>query len=153
VSAAALAKRLDKLALVPEQGVIAAAAVVEKIAEQEAARVGGFVTLGRKRRRVRLTTVARIKRIPGGAQITLWGKPTGGWVWATDGTDAHAIPKRRPTKRKPRPMHGDGYEHPISNKQIQHPGSAGRGAWTRVRQRADREVPQIIADLVHEAVR
>lgn len=148
MTAAALAKRLDRLALVPDAGIRAAANAVIKIAEQE----GGTITLGKKRRRVKLSAVARVKGKGNNVAVTVWGRPTGPWVWKTSGTTGHSIPKRKPTERKPRPMHGAGYEHPIQRTQLHHPGSRGHGAWTTVEKRAGRVVPELFHDEVKKAL-
>jgi hypothetical protein len=49
-------------------------------------------------------------------------------------------------------MHGQGYAHPVSNKQLHHPGSSGHGAWERVKTRAAQIVPEYIGKAVHQAV-
>ena len=95
---------------------------------------------------------ARVQRRGNEATATVWGMPTGLWVIQTSGASAHTIPKRKPTKRRPRPMKGAGYEHPIQMKQIQHPGTHGLGAWTRVRKRSHVLVPEVFRDEVHRAV-
>lgn len=148
MTAAALAKRLDRIALVPDTGIRAAADAVIKIAEAE----GGTITLGKKRRRVRLSAVARVKGKGNNVSVTVWGKPTGPWVWKTTGARGHVIPKRPPTAKKPRPMLAHGYTHPIQSKQIHHPGSHGHGAWRKVVTRAERVIPELFRDEVHKAV-
>ena len=149
MSVAELRRTLARLAEVPEPALKAACKAVEQIAAQE----GGTVVLGRKRRRVKLKAITRIK--PSGNKITatVWGVPTGPWVWKNTGAGAHTIPKRKPTAKKPRPMHGKGYPHPIQRMQIQHPGASGQGTWRVVVKRAERVVPEIIGKAVHEALR
>jgi hypothetical protein len=153
VSSAALRKRLDRLAQVPDIGIRLATTAVERIAEQEAVRAaGGHVTLGKKKRRVKLTAVSRVKGSGNAVAVTVWGKPTGPWVWIDTGTSAHTIPKRKPTAKKPRPMYGQGYDHPVQRKQIHHPGAHGKRAWQQVRKRAEIIVPELLRDEVHKVV-
>lgn len=125
----------------------AACKAIETVAAQE----GGTVVLGRKQRRVKLKAITRIKGGGNTITATVWGVPTGPWVWKNTGTRGHAIPKRPPTVKRPRPLKGDGYAHPV-NKQIRHPGSGGSGAWRRVQQRAEKIVPEYIGKAIHEAV-
>jgi hypothetical protein len=148
VSADGLAKRLDRLSTVCDTATRAAADAVTKIAEQE----GGHVTLGKKKRRVKLSAVARVKGSGDHVEVTIWGRPTGPWVWVTSGTSPHKIPKRQPTAKKPRPMHGKGYEHPVQRMQLQHHGAHGKGAWTQVQKRAGRVVPEIFKDQVKKVL-
>ncbi len=148
MSVAELRRTLALINEVPESALIAACKVIETVAAQE----GGSVVLGRKKRRVKLKAITRIKSTPNSTTATVWGVPTGPWVWKTTGTKAHQIPKRPPTLKRPRPMHGQGYPHPISNKQIHHPGSGGKHAWDRVFARAEKIVPEYIGKAIHEAV-
>lgn len=129
---------------------VTASELVENIARQEGGRFA--MHLGKKRRRVRLTAMTRIKRSSDSASATVWGVPTGPWVWVDSGAGAHLIPKRKPTAKNPRPMHGQGYAHPVQRKQLHHPGTGGRGAWRAVKERARREVPKIFQEEVHKAV-
>lgn len=144
-----LRRTLARLADVPEPALKAATKAVEEIARQE----GGTVVLGRKRRRVKLKAITRIKPSGNSITATVWGVPTGTWVWKNTGASSHAIPKRKPTARRPRVMHAQGYEHPVSHRQISHPGRGGDGRWRDVVKRANRVVPEIIEQRVHEAIR
>lgn len=148
MSLAQLRTTLARLAEIPKPAVTAASKAVEEIARAE----GGSVVLGRKKRRVKLRAITRIK--PSGDSITasVYGVPTGPWVFKSYGASPHAIPRRPPTPRRPRPMKGDGYEHPVSNKQLHHPGSSGDGGWRRVRERAAVEVPRVIRAEVKRAL-
>jgi len=149
VSAATYARKLSRLGTVPDAAVRTSAAAVVKIAEAE----GGTVVLGRKQRRVKLSAFARVKPTgPASSEVTVWGKPTGPWVWQSSGTSAHPIPKRKPTAKKPRPMHGDGYAHPVQRMQVQGGGRHGGGAWGRVVKRAARVVPEIFHDELREVI-
>lgn len=148
MSVADLRRTLARLAEIPEPALKAACKAVEEIAAQE----GGSVVLGRKRRRVKLKATTRIKGSGNTVTATVWGVPTGPWVWKTSGTRAHTIPKRRPSAKKPRPMQGKGYAHPVQYRQVHHPGSGGHHAWQIVVKRANKVVPEIIAKRVHEVV-
>lgn len=148
MSVAELRRTLSRLAEIPESALTAACKAVEQIAAQE----GGTVVLGRKQRRVKLKAITRIKGSGNKVTATVWGVPTGPWVWRNTGASGHNIPKRKPTAKKPRPMHGDGYAHPIQRMQVHHPGSSGDHAWRTVVKRAERVVPEIIGKAVHEAV-
>lgn len=149
MSAATFEKRLTKLQIIPDAAIRASAVAVVKIAEQE----GGTVTLGKKRRRVKLTAKPRVKPTgPHTVEVTVWGTPTGPWVWKTTGTQAHDIPKRKPTAKRPRPMLGDGYEHPVQRTQVRHPGTVGHGAWLKVEARAAKVIPAIFRDEIRKAV-
>jgi hypothetical protein len=143
VSAATFERRLDQLATIPDEAIKATRLAVIALAERE----GGTVTLGRKKRRVKLGAVARVKQTgPNEITCTVWGKPTGPWVWKTSGTSAHQIPKRG----KPGPMFGRGFEHPIRYTVVHNKGIQRRGgAWDRVVDKAE----QVVFDSFHEAIR
>lgn len=148
MSAAQLRKRLARLDTVLDSAIPAAAEAVEEIAAQE----GGTVILGRKRRRVKLKAVSRVKGRGDHVTVTVWGKPTGPWVWVTSGAKAHTIPRKPPTARRPRPMKG-GLEHPVQRVQLHHPGRRGTGNWHTVVKRAKRIVPEIITRELSEVIR
>jgi hypothetical protein len=150
VSAQSIRAKLERLNDLPAVGMVTATELVEKIAREEGGRYA--MHLGKKKRRVRLTAITRIKRSTDSAQATVWGVPTGPWVWVTSGAGAHLIPKRKPTARNPRPMFGQGFEHPVQRMQLHHPGSHGRGAWRAVQERARREVPDIFREEVRKMV-
>lgn len=147
MSAAELRRTLARLAEIPEPALAAACKAVEEIAFTE----GGSVVV--RGRRYKLKAITRIKRGGNTITATVWGTPTGFWVWKNTGTSAHLIPKRPPTAKNPRPMHGGGYAHPIQRKQIMHPGTGGRGAWRKVVARAERIVPETIEKYVKGALR
>ena len=52
-------------------------------------------------------------------------------------------------KTKPWIRVGGGYARPP----VRHPGTAGKGAWRKVRKRVDRVLPGVFTDEVREAVR
>lgn len=139
-----LARKVHALANVPETAIRDAARAVERAAKAE----GHVIVLGKRRRRVKLSAYSRFKQ----TSVIVYGKPTGPWVWLNTGASGHSIPKRKPTARRPRPMHGAGYAHPVQRKQLEHPGRGGVGAWRRVRARAEIEVPKAFRDAVLKAV-
>lgn len=152
MSLAGLASRLDRLAKAPVDGTRAAARAVVNTAKREG-EAAGPVHLGKRRRAVRLGAVARFR---GSGAVTVWGRPTGPWVWVTAGTQPHTIPKakrgRRGKARTTRYLKSPAYPHPIG-RPVLHPGAAGRGAWLRVRRQARRDVPAAYAAAVRKAIR
>jgi hypothetical protein len=148
MSAAGLGQRLERLSKVPETAIKAAAQAATAIAADE----GGSRTyvIGKRKRRVKLKATVRQRTRTG---VSVFGVPTGIWVWENEGARSHQIPKRKPTARKPRPMFGSGYAHPIQRMQITHPGRSGRGTWRRVQQRCAVEVPDVYVNAVREAIR
>lgn len=149
MTVAQLRATLARVAAIPEPAIRAASQAVEDVARAE----GGTVTLGRKHRRVTLKGVSRVKRSGDRIVATVWGVPTGPWVWKDTGTAPHLIPTRAPTRRRPRPMHGQGFAHPVARVQLEHPGTGGRGAWDRVVTRAEQVVPDTIRAHVRGAIR
>jgi hypothetical protein len=154
VSTAALERTLDEIARLPQTAMVDAAKAVERIAREVGSTIGP-VALGRKGRRVRLSAVTRIrKRGTSDAEATVWGRPTGPWVWVTSGTRPHTIPKARSRgkQRGTRYLKGDSYQHPYGLP-VQHPGASGRGAWRTVVRRAEVEVPKVFLDAARRAMR
>lgn len=154
MSTAGLQRTLDQIARIPAEAIGDACKAVEKIARDVGGSVGP-VRFGNGRSS-RLTAVSRVKgRGTTEAAATVWGRPTGPWVWATSGTGGHTIPKAgrrgRGKARGTRYLKGDRYEHPYG-KPVHHPGSGGRGAWRRVRSRAETEVPKVYADAVRKVI-
>jgi len=144
---------LDNLADVPESAIVDAAELVEAIAKQN----GGSVTINRKgrHRRYNLFAVTEYRRDNERAVgATVFGTPTGFWVWKTSGTrGGYSIPKRKPRQGSSRYMYGAGYAHPVRG-QIKRKGRVGgRRAWDKVRARAEREVPQVFVQAVHDIVK
>jgi hypothetical protein len=154
VSAASLARTLDAVAALPRTGTLDATKVVERIAREVGASVGP-VALGKKGRRTKLSAVSRIRGSGNAIEATVWGKPTGPWVWVTSGTKPHTIPKARGRgrgkARTTRYLKGAGYEHPIGVP-VHHPGAGGKGAWRRVEQRARIEVPKAFLDAARRVI-
>ena len=150
---ARLRQVFDNLANLPESAIVDAAKLVEEMAKQG----GGSVTVNRKgkHRRYNLGAVTHYERSNERAVgATVFGAPTGFWVWKTSGTrGGYNIPKRKPRQGSSRYLYGAGYAHPVRG-QIKRKGRvSGRGAWTKVRARAEREVPQVFVQAVHDVVR
>jgi hypothetical protein len=111
--------------------------------------------MGRRKRPVRLTAVARYRGSGNNVRARVWGRPTGPWVWVTAGTGAHVIPKDRRGRGKQRTtryLKAPGYAHPIG-RPVVHPGATGKGAWLRVRRQARRDIPKAYVMAVRKAIR
>lgn len=146
---AQLRRTFDDLADLPPIAVKQAALVVERFAAQ----TGRPITI--RKRRYPLTAVTKLDRR--GATIvtaTVFGTPTGFWVWQTAGTGAHDIgPRRRHTKTgRPPAVAGTAWGHPVSDP-VRHPGASGRGAWRRVDRMARQQVPGVILDAVRDVLK
>lgn len=153
MSTASLARTLDALADLPRTGMLDATKAVERLARDVGASVGP-VSLGKRGRRTKLTAVTRIRGTGNEIQATVWGRPTGPWVWVTSGTKPHTIPKAgrgRGKARTTRYLKGDGYSHPIGIA-VHHPGASGKGAWRRVVQRAQIEAPKAFEDAARKVI-
>jgi hypothetical protein len=131
----ALAVRLERL---PMSSMIAAAKAAKKVASTEGTRAGSPLK-GHKKRGMTLRATDDIRATGHGATCRVQGVNVAGWVWVNTGTDPHPIRRR---KRGPK-----------SKLTVRHPGTAGRGAWRRVQDRAAQVVPEIFRDDVHTAVR
>ena len=147
MSVVELRRTLARLADVPEPALRAACKAVEQFAASE----GGFVRVGRNKRTYKLKAITRIQSRGTTITATVYGIPAGFWVWKTTGTDAHLIPKRPPTKARPRPMAG-GLRHPVQRTQLRHPGASGRGAWDNVRKRAATVVPEMVEQHIRRVI-
>lgn len=146
MSADSLKRRLDRLQRIPETTTREAADAVIAIARDVGSRYGPL-TMGKRGRRVALGAVTRVRGRGANMQATVWGKPTGPWVWVTTGAAGHTIPRSRRRSRKPRYLSAPGYEHPIG-RPVQHPGRSGRGAWNQVQAEARGKVPEVFRDAV-----
>ena len=102
---------------------------------------------------MQLTAVSRFKGSGATVEATVWGRPTGPWVWVTSGTTPHTIAPRksRGKARSTRYLKGDKYSHPIG-RPVQHPGASGKGAWRRVVKRANAKVPEVYLDAVRKVI-
>lgn len=146
MSAAGLRRRVNRLQRIPETTTRNAAAAVIKIARDVGTRFGPL-TMGKRQRRVPLGATTRVRGRGQNMQATVWGKPTGPWVWVTTGTSSHVVPRRPGRRGKPRYLHGPGYAHPIS-RQVTAGGRGGRGAWKVVELEARVKVPEVFRDAV-----
>jgi hypothetical protein len=154
VTVAGLQRRLRQLERVPEVTTRDAAAAVVKLARDVGAQIGP-VTMGKRRRRVQLTAVARFKGAGHNVTATVWGRPTGPWVWVSSGTMPHTIPKAgrrgRGKGRGTRYLKGDRYPHPYGLP-VTHPGATGKGAWRRVTTQARTKVPEVYREAIRRAI-
>lgn len=110
----ALAIRVHAL---PRPALIEVAKAAKRIAADEGAAAGGPLK-GHKKRAMRLRAFDDIRPTPGGATCRIQGVNPAGWVWVTDGTKPHSIRRRK--------------RGPMKKMLVQHPGTAGRGAWRKV---------------------
>jgi hypothetical protein len=144
VSTAKLERTLIEIAKLPQAAMEDACKQVEKIARDVGSSVG---PIHFRKRSGKLTAITRIKgRGKTTAEATVYGVPTGPWVWVTSGTSGHTIPRQRSRgNRKVRYLKGVKYGHPYG-KPVHHPGASGKGAWKRVVTRAEVEVPKAFVD-------
>jgi len=147
VTVAQLRRALDDLSNVPESAIVDAAKLVEQIAND----TGRPVTI--RGRRYPLDAVTKYtRREQRAVDATVFGTPTAFWVWQTTGTRGdYQIPKR--LGKKPRYLKGRGFAHPVRGPVTRRGGISGRGAWRKVRARAENEVPRVFVEAVHDAVR
>jgi hypothetical protein len=113
----AVAIRIERL---PRAGLIVVAKALKRVAAEEGAAAGGPLQ-GKKKRPMRLKAFDDIRDTDHGATCRIQGVNPAGWVWVTDGTEPHAIRRR---KRGPK-----------KKMTVDHPGTAGRGAWRKVEAR------------------
>lgn len=124
---------------IPRSGMIAAAKAAKEIVRQEGTRVAGADGMrGKKRRPLKLRARDDLRTGAGVATCRIQGSVPA-WVWATTGTDAHRIRRRR--------------RGPMRTMTVPHPGTVGRGAWYRVLARVEDVVPRIFADELGRVVR
>ena len=128
------------LEALPRSSMIAAAKAAKKIASTEGTKAGSPIK-GHKRRGMPLRARDDIRTAGRLVTCRIQGVNVAGWVWRTSGTDPHTI-RRRKKRSDPR-----------SRMTVDHPGSAGTGAWRRVQARCAQVVPQIFVDDVHRALR
>jgi hypothetical protein len=152
VSVAQLRRVLDDLADVPEVAMREATVMVEGFAKES----GRPVMIKGKRYELTATTVVE-RRGPTEVSATVFGKPTGFWVWQNTGTRPHTIaPPAGIHKHRRRVIApargGSGWNHPQSVP-VHHKGATGRGRWREVDRLARREVGQVFRDTVHDAVK
>lgn len=123
---------------IPRSGMIAAAKAAKAIVKEEGARIAGADGMkGKKRRGLKLRARDDIRPGTGEVVCRVQGSVPG-WVWATSGTDPHAIRRRK--------------RGPMRKMTVHHPGMAGWGGWYRVIARVTDVVPHIFADEVRRVV-
>ena len=123
---------------IPTAGMIAAAKLAKKIVADEGARIAGADGMrGKKRRGLKLRARDDIRPTGDGATCRIQGSVPA-WIWADSGTAAHPVRRRK--------------RGPMRKMIVAHPGTPGRHVWRRVSDRVAEVVPQVFADLVHEAV-
>jgi hypothetical protein len=139
---AQLRRVLDDLADVPPIAVKQAALVVEDFAASQ----GRPITIRKKR--YPLTAVTKYDKRGGDIlQATVFGTPTGFWVWQNTGTrGGYEI---RPRHKRAMPTKGK-WKHPVSGPVTRKHGIGGRGAWRRVDRYARANVPQVFVDAVQD---
>lgn len=147
-TSAQLRRTFDNLANVPAEAIAEAADFVESSARRH----GGTVTLGKanRRRTYRLRAITKQRRSGDVLTATVYGTPTGPWVWKNTGTRGHGIPRYGNMARIGGYLAG-GLDHPVRIP-VSHPGTGGRGAWRRVRAEAEQAVPDIFARHVDKAL-
>jgi len=125
---------------IPESGLIAAAKLVKRLADEQARTATGDGDMaGNKRRPIKLRSKDKgIRAVDGGRAVLILGTPAGPWVWVNTGTAPHAIRRRK--------------RGPMKKMVVHHPGTRGKQAWTKVIARAEDLVPRIFTDLADRAV-
>ena len=116
---------------------IAAAKAAKKIASTEGTKAGSPIK-GHKRRGMPLRARDDIRQAGTTVTCRIQGVNVAGWVWRNTGTSSHRIRRRK--------------RGPMARMTVQHPGSAGTGAWRNVQKRAAQVVPEIFVDDVHRVV-
>ena len=123
---------------IPRAGMIAAAKAAKRIVEDEGRRYGGPDGLkGKKKRGLKLRARDDIRTTAHGATCRVQGSVPA-WVWVESGTTSHTVRRRK--------------RGPLKVMVVQHPGTRGRGGWSRCAERIATVVPLIFADLAGEAV-
>jgi hypothetical protein len=141
VAAAAELRRVAlEVGRIPDTGLIAAAKLVKKLADEQARKATGDGTMaGHKRRPIKLRARDKdIRPIQDGKAILVTGVPAGPWVWINTGTAPHTTRRRK--------------RGPMKKMTVHHPGSAGKGAWKQVVARSEELVPRIFSELADRAV-
>lgn len=145
-----LRRALDDLADVPAIAVKQAAKVVEDFAATQ----GRPVTIRGKRYPLGAVTKEE-HRGRDILQATVFGTPTGFWVWQNTGTRGgyRIAPKPGTRHGRPRVLAGKSWDHPVSTSVTRIHGISGRGAWRRVDRYARANVPQVFVDAVADIAR
>lgn len=121
---------------VPFRAMLPTVKQIKAIAAAEGGRMSNV-----SKRGVKLRAVDR--EMPGKAAdvyvTRIQGVPVGPWTWATTGTSAHTIRRRKRGK--------------LARMTVHHPGSAGHGRWQRVNDRAEPIVRAVFTDETLRAIR
>lgn len=130
-----LAAAVERL---PRTAMIDAAKAAKKIVlEQGRAIAGGDGLKGKKRRGLPLKARDTIKSAGDTTTCRVQGSVPG-WIWVNSGTAPHAIRRRKKGPKKKMTVH--------------HPGTTGRGAWSRVESAVAAEVPKVFADRFRKVI-
>ena len=98
-----------------------------------------------------LVYISKAKTTKKTTTITLYGSPAGFWAWAEDGARRHTIrARRRATETGRSALYGE-LQHPMG--EVEHPGFAGRGAWTKTVDAASEELDQVLLGALDEIAR
>ena len=130
----------DDVAAIPDAGLIAAAKLVKRLADEQARRVAGADGLtGNGRRPIKLRARDMgIRSVGGGRAVLVLGQPAGPWSWMTSGTRPHDIRRRK--------------RGPMRKMTVHHPGTRGKGAWVAVIDRSQTLVPRVFTELAGRVV-
>jgi hypothetical protein len=127
-----------ELRALPKRVLIDIAKAAKKAAQAEGSRVGAPLQ-GHKRRGMKLRAYDDLRDTADGASLRVQGVNPAGWVWMTDGTRPHQIRRR---KRGPK-----------SRLSVSHPGTRGRGAWTRVAADIEQQViPRVLREWLSRTI-
>jgi hypothetical protein len=125
----ALAVQLERL---PHSAMIAAAKASKRIVQEEGARIAGADGLkGKKKRGLRLRARDTIRDTATGTTCRVQGSIPA-WIWVNTGTRPHTTRRRK--------------RGPLKKMLVDHPGTAGRGAWERTAKRIEKVVPLVFMD-------
>lgn len=128
----------DDVREIPRTGMIAAAKASKKIVQDEGARIAGSDGMkGKKKRGLKLRARDDIRDTATGTTCRIQGSVPA-WIWATTGTAAHDIRRRKKGPKRKMVVH--------------HPGTRGRRGWDRVAERIIKVVPEIFADETHRVI-
>lgn len=95
----------------------AGAAIRDEALNQARAAAGGDLAITGKHRPIPLDVELTDETQPDGGRVHLAATPAGPWRWIETGTKPHSIPRRR--------------RGPKSRLRVHHPGTSGKGAWSK----------------------
>lgn len=124
-----------QVGLLPRRVLIDIARAAKKEARTQGDALGGPIK-GKKRKGMSLRAVDTIRDTDHGARLRVQGVNPAAWVWMTTGTAPHPIRRRK--------------KGPMSQMTVDHPGTRGRGGWTKV---ADNVETSIIPGVIDDWVR